>query len=125
MATFNFTDFYIGYPGHPRFRDMALIEDEALRVIVQKWEMILFTNKGELFFDLDFGGDLPIYLHETRLSSESIEKDLKEQIGRYIPEINGIDYVLKVTFFDHPERFEEAMEVYFQLKDMDVYMIFT
>ena len=54
MATFNFTDFYIGYPGHPRFRDMALIEDEVLRVIVQKWEMILFTNKGELFFDLDF-----------------------------------------------------------------------
>jgi hypothetical protein len=125
MATFNFTDFYIGYPGHPRFRDMALIEDEVLRVIVQKWEMILFTNKGELFFDLDFGGDLPRYLHETRLSSETIEKDLKEQIGRYIPEIQGIDYVLKVTFFEHPERFEEAMEVYFQLRDMDVYMIFT
>lgn len=125
MATFNFTDFYIGYPGHPRFRDMALIEDEVLRVIVQKWEMILFTNKGEVFFDLKFGGDLPKYLHETRLSSETIENDLKEQVSRYIPEIQGIDYVLKVTFFEHPERFEEAMEVYFQLRDMDVYMIFT
>ena len=125
MATFNFTDFYIGYPGHPRFRDKALIEDEVLRVIVQKWEMILFTNKGELFFDIGFGGDLPKYLHETRLSSETIENDLKGQIAKYIPELQGIEYVLKVTFFDHPERFEEAMEVYFQLRDMDVYMIFT
>lgn len=123
MATFNFTDFYLGYPGHPRFRDMALIEDEVLRVIVQKWEMILFTNKGELFGDLDFGGDLPVYLHETKLASETIEADLRTQISVYIPEIKGIDYTLKVTFFDHPERFEEMMEVYFQLRDLDVYLI--
>lgn len=125
MASFNFTDFYLGYPGHPRFRDMALIEDEVLRVIVQKWEMILFTNKGEVFFDTEFGGDLPRYLHETKLSAETIESDLRSQIGAYIPEINGIDYVLKVTFFDHPERFEECMEVYFQLRDLDVYLVVT
>jgi hypothetical protein len=123
MASFNFTDFYLGYPGHPRFRDKALIEDEVLRVIVQKWEMILFTNKGELFFDTEFGGDLPVYLHETKLSSDTIEADLRNQIGVYIPEIKGIDYVLKVTFFDHPERFEEMMEVYFQLRDLDVYLV--
>lgn len=124
MASFNFTDFYLGYPGHPRFRNLIFVEDEILRVIIQKWEVILFTNKGELFGDLDFGGDLPIYLHETRLSAESIENDLKEQIGKYISEINGIDYVLKVTFFEDPERFQEYMEVYFQIKELDVYFIF-
>ena len=123
MASFNFTDFYIGYPGHPRFRDAALIEDEVLRVIVQKWEMILFTNKGELLFDTEFGGDLHRYLHETKLSSDTIEADLKNQIGVYISEIKGIDYVLKVNFFDHQERFEECMEVYFQLRDLDVYLV--
>lgn len=123
MASFNFTDFYLGYPGHPRFRNKAIIEDEVLRVIVQKWEMILFTNKGEVFFDPEFGGNLPIYLHETKLSAETIEADLRSQIGTYIPEISGIDYVLKVTFFDHPERFEECMEVYFQLRDLDVYLV--
>ena len=47
---FNFTDFYIEYPGHPRFRDLQIIEDDVVRIILQKWEMILFTNKGELFF---------------------------------------------------------------------------
>ncbi len=123
MANFNFTDFYLGYPGHPRFRDPALVEDEVLRVIIQKWEMILFTNKGEVFFDPEFGGNLPYYLHETKLSSETIEADLRGQISLYIPEITEIDYVLKVTFLDHPERFEEVMEVYFSVRDLDVYLV--
>jgi hypothetical protein len=124
MANFNFTDFYLGYPGHPRFRNLALVEDEVLRVIIQKWEMILFTNKGEVFVDLNFGGDLPKYLFETKLSAESIEDDLREQIGAYIEELKGIDYTLKVSFFDDPERFQECMEVFFSLKDLDVYFVF-
>lgn len=124
MANFNFTDFYLGYPGHPRFRNLALVEDEVLRVIIQKWEMILFTNKGEVFVDLNFGGDLPKYLFETKLSAESIEDDLREQIGGYIEELKGIDYTLKVTFFDDPERFQECMEVFFSLRDLDVYFVF-
>ena len=48
----DFTDFYIEYPGHPRFRDLQIIEDDVVRIILQKWEMILFTNKGELFLNL-------------------------------------------------------------------------
>lgn len=123
MANFNFSDFYLGYPGHPRFVDKELIEDDVIRVIVQKWEMILFTNKGEVFFDTEFGGDLPFYLHQTRLASDTIESDLKQQIGSYIPEINGIDYILRVSFFEDPERYQEYMEVFFQIRDLDVYLV--
>jgi hypothetical protein len=123
MANFNFSDFYLGYPGHPRFVDKELIEDDVIRVIVQKWEMILFTNKGEVFFDTEFGGDLPFYLHQTRLASDTIESDLKQQIGSYIPEINGIDYTLTVSFFEDPERYQEYMEVFFQIRDLDVYLV--
>ena len=123
MSNFNFTDFYLGYPGHPRFRTPELIEDDVIRVIVQKWEMILFTNKGEVFFDTEFGGDLPYYLHETRLSAETIEGDLKGQIAKYIPELNNINYKLKITFFEDPERFQEYMEVFFEVADLDVYLV--
>ena len=119
----NFTDFYLGYPGHPRFRDKALIEDDTIRVIVQKWEMILFTNKGEVFGDLGFGGDLPYYLHQTRLSEKSIEDDLKGQVSAYISELKGVPYMLKVSFFEDPERHQEYMEVFFQVKDLDVYYV--
>jgi hypothetical protein len=123
MGNFNFSDFYLGYPGHPRFRDKELIEDDVIAVIVQKWEMILFTNKGEVFGQPEFGGDLQYYLHETRLSSESIKNDLNQQISAYIPEIGGVPYTLEVSFFEDPERYQEYMEIYFQIKDLDVYLV--
>ena len=118
---FDFTDFYIEYPGHPRFNDAQIIEDDVIRVIIQKWEMILFTNRGELFCDPNFGGDLPKYLHETRLSAETIEGQLRGQISDYINELESITYTLKVSFYDDPERYQEWMEVYFQVADYDVY----
>jgi hypothetical protein len=118
---FDFTDFYIEYPGHPRFNDSQIIEDDVIRVIIQKWEMIIFTNKGELFCDPEFGGDLPKYLHETKLSAETIEGKLRGQISDYINELESITYTLKVSFYDDPERYQEWMEVYFQIADYNVY----
>jgi len=121
--SFNFTDFYLGYPGHPRFRELEMIEDDVIRVIVQKWEMILFTNKGEVMGDPNFGGNLNYYLHETRLSEDSIRMDLGRQISVYIPEIRDIPYVLEVSFFEDPERHQKYMEVFFQVKELDVFLV--
>lgn len=117
----NFTDFYIGYPGHPRFREPELIEDDVIRVIVQKYEMVLFTNKGELLGDPNFGADLVSLLYETKLSAEAIEGDIRAQIADYIPEIDNIQYELKVEFFEHPERHMEYMVVGFKIRDIEVY----
>jgi hypothetical protein len=119
----DFTDFYIEYPGHPRFRDLQIIEDDVIRIILQKWEMILFTNKGELFFEPNFGGDLEKLLHETRLSAETVEGDLKGQINSYISELNTVPYTLRVTFYEDPERHQEYMEVYFSIADYDIYAV--
>lgn len=118
---FDFTDFYIEYPGHPRFNDTQIIEDDLIRVILQKWEMIIFTNKGELYCEPNFGGDLLALLNETRLSAETIEADLKSQIDEYIPELGSITYTLKVTFYDDPDRHQEYMEIFFNLSEYDVY----
>jgi hypothetical protein len=117
----NFIDFYIGYPGHPRFRQPELIEDDVIRVIIQKYEMIIFTNKGELLADPNFGADLPALLHETRLSATYIEGDIRAQIADYIPEIDSIEYELKVEFFDDPERHQEYMVIGFKIKDFEVF----
>ena len=119
----DFTDFYIEYPGHPRFRDLQIIEDDVVRIILQKWEMILFTNKGELFFNPGFGGDLERLLHETRLSADTIESDLNGQINSYISELNGVPYTLKVTFYEDPERHQEYMEVYFSIAEYEIYAV--
>jgi len=120
MANINFIDTYIGYPGHPMFRNSELIEDDVARVIVQKYEMILFTNKGDVLGDPNFGGNLEELLHETRLSGETIEYELKSQISEYIPEINQIGYTLTVEFFDHPTDYIEYMVISFTLSGYEI-----
>ena len=121
----DFTDFYIIYPGHPRFNNVQIIEDDLVRVILQKWEMIIFTNRGELFCMPDFGGDLTKYLHETRLSAETIEGELNGQIAMYIPELENTTYTLKVNFYEDPERYQEYMEIYFEISEYQVYFTVT
>lgn len=117
----SFIDFYIGYPGHPRFKSPEIIEDDVIRVIIQKYEMILFTNKGELYGDPNFGADLPSLLHETRLSASAVEADIKAQIADYIEEIDNINYSLKVEFYEDPERYQDVMVIGFKIKDYEVF----
>jgi hypothetical protein len=117
----NFVDFYIGYKGHPRFQSPKFIEDDVVRVIVQKYEMVIFTNKGEVLGDPNFGANLTELLHETRLSAESIEGDLRAQIADYIPEVDSIPYFLSVEIYEDPERHQEYMEILFQIRDIEVF----
>lgn len=120
MANFDFSDFYIKYYGHPSFNDTELIQDEIVRVIVQKYEMILFTNKGEVLGDPNFGGDIEKLLHQTKVSSKYVEKNLNEQIGIYIPEIVGISYELNVTFSQNPDSYSDIMFIDFKIKEYEV-----
>lgn len=120
MSNFNFIDFYIGYPGHPLYKTLDIIEDDVVRVIVQKYEVIIFTNKGELLGDPNFGADLVKLLHETRVSAESVEVDIRAQIADYIPEIDGLEYELSVEFIEDPERHQEVMVVNFTLNGYQV-----
>jgi hypothetical protein len=125
MATFDFSDFYIKYPGHPSFNDVSLIQDDIVLVIVQKVEMILFTNKGEVFGDRNFGADLELLLHETKVSAEYVKKILKEQFMEYIPELNSIPYDLNVSFSKHPVEFYDMLFIDFKIKDYEVNAYFS
>jgi len=125
MATFNFTDFYIRYKGHPLYNDTEIIQDEIVLVIVQKVEMILFTNKGELLGDPEFGADLGRLLHETKVSASFVKKDLINQFQLYIPELSGIPYELDVKFMEDPINYQDMMFIDFKIKDVEVNAFFN
>lgn len=117
----DYVDFYIGYQGHPRFKDARLVEDDVIRVIIQKWEMIIFTNNGEVLGDYDFGGNLLTFLHQTKVSASFVKKGLDKQIRAYIPEIGNIGYKLDVVFVEDKTDFREIMLVNFTIADYEVY----
>jgi len=125
MAEFDFRDAYIGYVGHPRFTINKIITDDLIRVIVQKYEMILFTNKGELLGDPDFGCNLEQLLFETKISAPAVKKLITQQISIYITELTTINYTLDVSFEEDPENYQDVMIVKFTVADYEVLTIIS
>jgi hypothetical protein len=117
----DFIDLYIEYPNHPNYNPNRLDEDDIIRVIIQKYEMILFTNQGEVLGEPNFGGNLEELLYETSVSADFVKRQLNAQIQRYIPEIINLNYDLDVVFAQDPGNYQDIMFINFQIQDYKVF----
>lgn len=125
MASFDYNDFYIRYKGHPTYNNLEIIEDELVRVIVMKVEMILFTDKGEVLGQPDFGADLNKFLHETKVSADFVKKQIVEQLTIYVPELTTVEYSLDVQFTENPESYSDMMFIDFKVRDTEINAYFA
>ena len=117
----DYIDFYIKSPNHPKFNDTSLIEDDLIRVIIQKYEMIILTNKGDVFGDPNFGASLEELLNQTKVSDRYVKDEINNQIYEYIPEISSINYVLDFMFVKDVNMIYEIMIVKFKISEFEVY----
>jgi hypothetical protein len=117
----DFKDFYIRYKGHPKYVSGEIIEDDVINVIIQKYEMLLFTNKGEVLGEPNLGADLLLLLYQTKVSSSYVEEMIRDQISRYIPELDSMNYQLEVAFEQDIENYQDIMFIYFKLADYEVF----
>lgn len=115
-------DFVIRYKSHPKYQSDRIIEDDEIEVIIQKLEMILFTNKGEVLGDVNFGVSLEYYLWQTRVTSSSLKNKIEEQISLYIPELNSLGYDLTVDLFEGTVR--DILYLNFIIKGYNIDFIF-
>jgi len=117
---FDFSDFYIQYQGVPKYNSAELVEDEIIRVIIQKYQLIIFTIKGEVLGDPDFGANLDELLYETTVSEAFVRDVIQEQLQTYVPEIMGTSFDIKVVFVEDPENFQEMMFINLTIADYDI-----
>ena len=117
----DYIDFYIKSPNHPKFNDTSLIEDDLIRVIIQKYEMIILTNKGDVFGDPNFGASLEELLNQTKVSDRFVKDEINNQIYEYIPEISSVNYELDVKFVKDVNMIYEIMLVKFKISEFEVY----
>jgi len=120
MAAFDYTDFYIIDSTYNKFNDTELIEDDLIRIIIQKYLVLVFTTKGDVLGDTQLGTDLPQLLYQTKLSATSVEEIINEQIITYIPEISQTPYELTVVFEQDPENYQEIMVVSFKIDEFEI-----
>ena len=120
MAATDYTDFYILDRNYNKFNELELIEDDIIRLIVQKYQIIIYTNKGEVLGDLNLGANLVELLYETKLSAQSVQEILNEQIKAYIPEILQTPYELTVIFEQDPSNYQDIMMIDFKIDEYQI-----
>ena len=119
----DYIDFYIVGPDDPTYNSQ-LIEDDIIEVIIQKYKSIIFTNKGDVLGDPNFGADLELLLFETKVSEEFVSRTITEQINQYIPELISMNYSLQVVFSQDPNSYQDLLFIYFTIADYEVYAQF-
>ena len=122
MALRDVKDLVIRYDGHPKYDPDRIIEDDEIEVIVQKLEMILFTNKGEVLGDLNLGANLEYYLWQTRVTTGNLKNKVEEQISSYIPELNSLGYSFDVELYEGSLR--DILYLNFVIKGYNIEFIF-
>ena len=120
MAAADFTDFYIIDRNYNKFNETDLIEDDITKIVVQKYQMLVYTTRGDVLGDPNFGTNLMELLNETRLSAGDIENEIKNQISAYIPEVLNTPYDLIVNFEQDPENYQDIMMIYFNINDYEI-----
>lgn len=122
MAFKSVKDLVIRYPGHPKYQEGRIVEDDEIEAIVQKLEMILFTNKGEVLGDIEIGCNLEYYLWQTRITSGNLKNKVEEQIRTYIPELLSIGYTFDVRLFEGTVR--DILYLDFIIKGYNIGFVF-
>lgn len=68
----------------PRYSDTALEIHDTLINLIQKIEVLLYTPKGSLLCQPDFGINLEKYIFETNVSSDYIKNEINMQLWKYV-----------------------------------------
>lgn len=117
------SSFYIKYKGHPSFQTERLETEEGLDLIIDKIEMILFTNKGEVFGDPNFGADIELNLWASNISADKIKIEVMNQISTYIPELSPSSY--SVNFMIMKGELKDIGVVHVKLVGTEVKALFV
>lgn len=97
----NVRDFYMRSESDPRFvPDQIEVYDE-LEACLTQVKMTLFTNKGEVLGEPEFGLSIEKYLFEFDVDPFELTKEAQIEIDTYIPEAKKRK--IKVT----PAEFED------------------
>lgn len=121
MPQADIKDLNIRGVGHPKYSSTRVIEDRTIEFVVQKLENVLFTNKGDVLGDPNFGANLEYYLWTTNVPVSKIENEIKSQINTYIPELNSFQYTLSVDIYEGTVR--DILQINIKIKDTNVNFI--
>ena len=78
-------EFYVKNVGEPNFSPDKLQQDAEISMLLTQIETILFTRKGEVLNDSNFGANLEDYVYELRYNDYQLKTVIDYQLSEYVP----------------------------------------
>ena len=97
-------EFYVRSLGDPGYNPDKLQQDDDLSMLLTQIETILFTKKGSVLGNPDFGANLEDYVYELRYNEYLIKSAINEQLNRYVPLSKKYPVSITVDFTEELNR---------------------
>jgi phage baseplate assembly protein W len=78
-------ELYIKTIGDPNFDADQIQTDEDIQLLLTQIETLIFTNKGEVMGNPDFGLNIEDYVYSFRYNDTMLQSMIQEGISRYVP----------------------------------------
>jgi phage baseplate assembly protein W len=119
MESYDINEIFAISDESPRYSEKALEIHDRLINIIQKLEVLLYTEKGSLLCMPDFGIDLEKYIFETNVSANYIQNEINLQIQKYVKSTtdSNINIYCKVNFFERPNNYSFGCVVDIYIED--------
>ena len=104
-------EFYVKSVNDPNFQVDKLQQDDELSILLTQLETILFTNKGEVLGDPNFGASLEEYVYELRYNEFLLKRAITEQIEFYVPLASKYNVDVDVDFSVEVDRFVAFIDI--------------
>lgn len=78
--------------------------DEEISMLLTQIEVLLFTKKGEVLGDPDFGANLDDYVYSFMYNNDMLKSVVDEQLRIYVPLARKYNTQVSVEFAQETER---------------------
>jgi hypothetical protein len=97
-------ELYVKAIGDPNFDANQMQSDEEIQMMLTQIETLIFTTKGDVMGDPDFGLNIEDYIYSFRYNDTMLQGMIETNIDRYIPLANKYPVSVGVEFTQETER---------------------
>lgn len=109
---------YIKTVGDPNYNPREPHTKNEINQLITQIETILFTNKGEVLGDVDFGCSLNDMIYSLNANEFTLKSEIDKQIARYCPLASKYSVNAKISFVRGEVRDEAYIDIIIDSKYM-------
>lgn len=92
-------EFYVRAEGDPNYDPYKVHSESEIAQVITQIETILFTTKGEVLGDSDFGASLEDLVYTLNFNEGAVSNYVNNQIQRYVPLAGKYNVVVDTEFY--------------------------